>query len=272
MGRGEGYRYPPARGSAWARTKRMFWLRLYRQVYLFCLQCRTSAAARGDFGTALQGYTEEPHFAVSAPAYAASPPDFGNRIYRRLENTAVKVSTTSPPSQPQARNEPPSAYAAASFSDTIFTLGSPGTGILHVSFDLKVNGELWQESLLSTVIQMGGALLDNDHFNSTHVSGEFPLRGSIPVFGHVEAVGTDSWPSDPNEGSLFGSGSISITSVSLTDLEGNPIPNPPYWSESGTRYFGDQNYVPEPGTGSLALLSLGLVATGLRVLCRDLVK
>jgi hypothetical protein len=98
-----------------------------------------------------------------------------------------------------------------------------------------------------------------------HLIGQFS-NGTIPLSGSASASAHDFAPSDPTIGASDGFASANLRQVGFTDVNGNAI-QPLYFSDSGTRYFGDATYVeqasvPEPGTW--LLVSLALIGVSLR--------
>jgi hypothetical protein len=63
----------------------------------------------------------------------------------------------------------------------------------------------------------------------------------------------DPTPNNPQDGSDSGSVFVSISSIVLTDAQGNRITGVPYLPDSGTAYRQDDVLVPEPESGFLLI-------------------
>lgn len=80
-----------------------------------------------------------------------------------------------------------------------------------------------------------------------------------------------SAPGDVSSAAFAG---FSITSITLTDAQGNLIAGVPYLSESGTAYLQDEVLVPEPGTWLLLFggLFMLVINRGRRVQSAEFTK
>jgi hypothetical protein len=153
-----------------------------------------------------------------------------------------------------------SDFSTAMFSDTIHMLGVAGVA----NFDLVVNAnccEIDQDGGANVTFSLGTASLNLGciHCVVNDVVGQIPLSGSVSISGSVEA--STSWTTyslgDPSE---YGYGRLTLGAIVFTDSSGNVIPAPPYYTDSGTAYFGEQSYVPEPASGMLLLGGLAIAA------------
>jgi hypothetical protein len=194
---------------------------------------------------------------------------YGGVFLDAYSNTGI---TGAPPNQGQISSliREGSIEGRAGFEDVIHFVGGPA-GFLDAT--LICDCFRLGAATAFTTFQVGNVLAQNLNggwltappgFNS-HLVTPFSAGGTVTVSveGHVTAQ--DEVPSDPLNGASEAIiRAASVGSFKLTDAQGNVI-TPFYYSDSGTRYFGEATYVPEPGTW--LLVAAGFVVARLKRTC-----
>ncbi len=199
-----------------------------------------------------------------------------------VENYRRDMYQTS--STPNGDSWPTTAVATAGFSDSLDVTSAGGPGVYSLSYIFSIDGSLsvsdpslFDSSLCATLSlpQGTGTQTSTCISNGQTVPSTFTLTYADLAFGTgpitptitISAYGGIQ-PIDPGvDGTLF-SGSLSadfgstiqLTSILVTDANGNPIPGITLNSDSGFQYPLDPNNQVAPEPAGLPILAMTMLA------------
>lgn len=159
------------------------------------------------------------------------------------------------------------ASASASFDDLITIYGGVGFGTVEAfgtfSCCRHYDGNGQAHFRLGTTGAYAPWGWQESGFD---VTTSFTFGVPFEIGGSVEADARDFVPYDPYEGSADGFGTVSLSSLSVSDANGQRLEGYTYSSASGSRYaLKNGIFTPEPGSGSTTALALASVVVILKM-------